>query len=102
MLVMAAKAIQLFFKFLNRLCIIFQPKCDQYWPMDTDNSESYSDMAVRMVSEDVHPDFTLRHFEINKVTCLSCIRHFVTSFSISHDLWVNSPLSALLHFKNTY
>ncbi|XP_072016302.1 receptor-type tyrosine-protein phosphatase T-like [Amphiura filiformis] len=53
-------------------------KCEQYWPEELQKSETYCDIVVTMISEDVQADYTVRHFEVKKVfdNATRVIKHY--------------------------
>ena len=44
------------------LLFFFQPKCDLYWP--DSGTETYGDMLVSLLREDILASYTLRTFSI--------------------------------------
>lgn len=83
-------AIHLTVKFTDLffLSVLFQVKCDHYWPADQD-SLYYGDLILQMVSESVLPEWTIREFKICSV-CWFAWLHFKTQLR-SQVLWLYIP-----------
>nr|XP_061780963.1 receptor-type tyrosine-protein phosphatase beta-like [Nerophis lumbriciformis] len=76
-------------------------KCDHYWPRDHDPLY-YGDLIVRMLSESVLPEWTIREFNIcseDDLRSIRLIRHF--HFTVWPDHGVPDTTQSLVQFVRT-
>ncbi|XP_061750681.1 receptor-type tyrosine-protein phosphatase beta-like [Nerophis ophidion] len=76
-------------------------KCDHYWPRDHDPLY-YGDLIVRMLSESVLPEWTIREFNIcseHDLRSIRLIRHF--HFTVWPDHGVPDTTQSLVQFVRT-
>ena len=48
--------------------VVSQVKCAQYWPSPDRETEIYEEFIVKLNSEDLCPDYTIRHLSLTNVS----------------------------------
>lgn len=46
---------------------MFQIRCHQYWPEDNKPVTVFADIIITKLTEDVHPDWTVRALRVERV-----------------------------------
>ncbi|XP_072127626.1 receptor-type tyrosine-protein phosphatase H-like isoform X2 [Mobula birostris] len=73
-------------------------KCEQYWPMDNRTSV-YGDIAVKIISEEILPEWTIRNLHVEKAGCSQPRTVTQMHFTSWPDHGVPNTTDKLLQFQ---
>ncbi|KAK1169211.1 hypothetical protein AOXY_G10174 [Acipenser oxyrinchus oxyrinchus] len=71
-------------------------RCHQYWPEDHKPVTVFGDIVITKLTEDVHPDWTIRDLKVERHGDCMVVRHF--SFTSWPEHGVPESSTALIHF----
>ncbi|MGH0135068.1 UNVERIFIED_CONTAM: hypothetical protein FKN15_056991, partial [Acipenser sinensis] len=71
-------------------------RCHQYWPEDNKPVTVFGDIVITKLTEDVHPDWTIRDLKVERHGDCMVVRHF--SFTSWPEHGVPESSTALIHF----
>ncbi|MGH0140233.1 UNVERIFIED_CONTAM: hypothetical protein FKN15_070894 [Acipenser sinensis] len=71
-------------------------RCHQYWPEDNKPVTVFGDIVITKLTEDVHPDWTIRDLKVERHGDCMVVRHF--NFTSWPEHGVPESSTALIHF----